>query len=185
MSDERRSAMGVECATSGCTREAEERSSYCRQCYADCIKGLLPRPQASSRPSFHEVCIDLAKSISRRSTCSRLQVGCVITSIDFRKVIAWGYNGGASGLENECASIEPGQCGHLHAEANAIINCDVPRATEKRVFVTDLPCAMCSKMLINLGGVREVVYARDYRIKDGLELLKRAGISTVCWIDNP
>jgi dCMP deaminase len=142
--------------------------------------GDLTKSDLKIRPTFRELCIDLAKSISRRSTCSRLQVGCVITSIDFRKVIAWGYNGGASGLENECMSAEPGLCGHIHAEANAIINCDVPRSTEKRVFVTDLPCSMCSKMLINLGGVREVVYARDYRIKDGLELLKRAGISAVC-----
>jgi dCMP deaminase len=131
-----------------------------------------------SRPTFPEICIELAQSISRRSTCSRLQVGCVITSIDFRKVIAWGYNGGASGLENECASLEPGKCEHVHAELNAIINCDVPRSTEKLVWVTDLPCLMCSKYLINLGGVKKVTYARDYRIKDGLELLRRAGIDT-------
>jgi dCMP deaminase len=139
----------------------------------------LSRPAVKvSRPSFPAICIDLAKSISRRSTCSRLQVGCVITSIDFRKVIAWGYNGGASGLENECASLDPGSCLHIHAEANAIINCDVPRNTEKLIWTTDLPCVMCSKMLINLGNVQKVTYARDYRIKDGLELLKRAGIET-------
>lgn len=130
----------------------------------------------TERPSFESIYMDLAFNMARRSTCQRLQVGCVITSPDFRKVIAVGYNGGASGLENDCESLEPGKCGHLHAECNAIINCDVPRATPKIVFCTDLPCVMCAKMLINLGGVQRVLYARDYRIKDALDLLHKAGI---------
>jgi deoxycytidylate deaminase len=64
----------------------------------------------------------------------------------------------------------------LHAEENAVINCDVPRATPKLVFVTMLPCAMCAKRLINLGGVRRVLYLEDYRLRDSLALLSRAGI---------
>lgn len=74
---------------------------------------------SAQRPSFEMICMGIARQLAMRSSCSRLQVGCVITSVDFRKIIAWGYNGGASGLENECASLEPGQCGHLHAEVNA------------------------------------------------------------------
>jgi dCMP deaminase len=107
-----------------------------------------------------------------------LQVGCVITSPDFRKVIAVGYNGGASGLENECASLTEGLCGHLHAECNAIINCDVPRETKKLIFTTHLPCMQCAKMLVNLGGVQVVYWANDYRIRDSLDLLRRASIHT-------
>lgn len=128
------------------------------------------------RPSFEFICMGLADTLSKRSTCSRLQVGCVIVSPDYRKVISWGYNGGASGLENECASLEPGKCLHLHAEENAIINCDVPRYVPKIVFVTHLPCIMCAKRLINLGGVQRLYYEHDYRIHDGVDLLGRAGI---------
>jgi len=128
------------------------------------------------RPTFDTIYMDFATKISMRSTCSRLQVGTVITSTDHRYVYGIGYNGGASGLKNECDSLEPGACGHLHSEINAIINCTVPRTTEKLVYITNLPCAMCAKALINLGGVKEVFYAKDYRLQEGLELLTQAGI---------
>ncbi len=119
----------------------------------------------------------LAITLAERSTCRRLQVGTVITSTDFRKVLAVGYNGNASGLHNGCDRDEVGNCGCLHSEENAVINCDSPRITEKVVFVTHLPCAMCAKRLINLGNVRRVVYAQDYRNRDSVELFSQVGIS--------
>jgi ADP-ribose pyrophosphatase YjhB (NUDIX family) len=100
---------------------------------------------------FEEVYIEFAESVAKRSTCKRLQVGTVITTTDFRKVLAIGYNGNATGLENKCDSDTPGNCGCLHSEENATINCDSPRNTEKYVFVTHLPCTMCAKRLLNLG----------------------------------
>lgn len=118
-----------------------------------------------------------AESISRRSTCKRLRVGTVITTTDFRKVLAVGYNGNASGLPDTCDREEPGNCGCLHSEENAVINCDSPRQIEKLVFVTHLPCVMCAKRLINLGNVRKVFYARDYRLRDSLKVLAAANIA--------
>ncbi|MGD9264630.1 MAG: deaminase, partial [Lysobacterales bacterium] len=100
------------------------------------------------RPSFEEVYMQFAETIARRSTCTRLDVGTVITTTDYRKVLAVGYNGNASGLPNSCDRDEPGNCGCLHSEENAVINCDAPRHTEKFVFVTHLPCAACAKRLI-------------------------------------
>jgi dCMP deaminase len=128
------------------------------------------------RPSFQEIYLKLAVLLSARSTCRRLQVGTVITSTDFRKVLAVGYNGNATGLPNTCDREEPGNCGCLHSEENAVINCDSPRHVEKMVFVTHLPCVQCAKRLINLGNVKAVYYANDYRIKDSLELMKTVGI---------
>lgn len=128
------------------------------------------------RPSFEEIYMRLALSLAERSTCRRLKVGSVITTVDFRKVIALGYNGSGSGLNNDCDSDEPGKCGCLHAEENAAINCDVPRDTKKIVFCTHLPCAMCAKRLINVGGVVQVYYLNDYRIRDSLALLESVGI---------
>ena len=129
-----------------------------------------------TRPTFQRIYLDLAHALSKRATCLRLQVGTVITSTDYRKVLAIGYNGNATGLPNQCDRAEPGNCGCLHSEENAVINCDAPRSTDKIVFVTHLPCVMCAKRLINLGNVRDVYYDLDYRLKDSLQLLEQVGI---------
>lgn len=128
------------------------------------------------RLSFEEIYMKLALALAERSTCKRLKVGTVITSVDYRKVLAVGYNGNATGLPNQCDRDEAGNCGCLHSEENAVINCDSPRAWPKHVFVTHLPCAMCAKRLINLGGVVKVTYLNDYRNKDSLKLLELTNI---------
>lgn len=65
----------------------------------------------------------------------------------------------------------------LHAEANAIIK--LARSTQSSngstLYVTDMPCMECSKLIVQ-AGIRRVVYERPYRIKDGVKLLERAGI---------
>ena len=128
------------------------------------------------RPTFDEVYIQFAETIARRSTCKRLAVGTVITTTDYRKVLAVGYNGNASGLANTCDREEPGNCGCLHSEENAVINCDAPRETKKFVFVTHLPCVACAKRLINLGNVDKIVYRNSYRNMDAVDLLRSVGI---------
>lgn len=134
------------------------------------------------RPGFPEIYLDLAKSLSRRSTCKRLNVGTVITTTDYRKVLAVGYNGNATGLSNVCDRDIAGDCGCLHSEENAVINCDSPRYVEKFVFVTHLPCPACAKRLINLGHVKKVTYLEDYRKKDAIDLLESVGIEVACYM---
>lgn len=129
------------------------------------------------RPTFEEIYMDLAFTLARRSTCVRLNVGTVITSTDFRKVLAVGYNGNATGLPNRCDRDEAGNCGCLHSEENAVINCDSPRTIEKLVFVTHLPCSACAKRLINLGNVKKIYYAHDYRTRDSLVLFETVNIA--------
>jgi dCMP deaminase len=135
------------------------------------------------RPSFETIYMNLAVQMASRSTCKRtnktgdlMQVGCAIVTPDFRKVLAVGYNGNASGLANECDSAEVGNCGCIHAEANAVVNCDAPRETKKIVLVTHLPCVACGKLLINLGNVQEVIYLSDYRNRASLENFDKVGI---------
>lgn len=136
----------------------------------------MSQPSERTRPTFQAIYLELASTLAGRSTCHRLQVGTVITSTDFRKVLAVGYNGNATGLHNGCDRDEPGNCGCLHSEENAVINCDAPRFIEKFVFVTHLPCIQCAKRLINLGNVKTVFYGTDYRIKDSVKLLQSVGI---------
>lgn len=131
------------------------------------------------RPSFEAIYMHLAETMAKRSTCRRLKVGTVITSCDYRKVLAVGYNGNASGLENSCDSDIPGSCGCLHSEENAVINCDSPRDVKKHVFVTHHPCVACAKRLINLGNVVKVFYGRDYRSSDAGKLFSQLNIELV------
>ncbi|MEK6705516.1 MAG: hypothetical protein AABZ06_06985 [Bdellovibrionota bacterium] len=137
----------------------------------------MKQEPTQKRPSFENIYLSLATILAARSTCARLQVGTVITTTDFRKVLAVGYNGNATGLGNACDRDEPGNCGCLHSEENAVINCDAPRFLDKYVFVTHLPCVACAKRLINLGNVKAVYYKNDYRIRDSIKLLQSVGIS--------
>lgn len=135
--------------------------------------------QEPTRPTFEEIYMNLAHQLAARSTCSRLNVGTVITSTDYRKVLAIGYNGNAAGLPNRCDRQEAGNCGCLHSEENAVINCDSPRAMEKHVFVTHLPCVGCAKRLINLGGVKKVFYRTEYRVPESRDVLSSVGIEVI------
>ena len=115
------------------------------------------RAMAAERPSFPAIYITLARALAARSTCGVDPVGAVITSVDFRKVLAIGYRGNASGLPNVCDHAGP-DCGCLHAEENAVIHCDAPRTEPKIAFSTALPCRACAKRLINLGGRRVIAF---------------------------
>lgn len=132
-----------------------------------------------SRPSFHKIYMDLALGFSERSTCARLKVGCVITSVDHGYVYAVGYNGNVSGGLNDCdrhGEEAVGNCGCLHAEDNATIKSQVPRDTKKIVYTTHLPCIVCAKRLIQLGGVTKVIYETPYRKTESIDLLQLHGI---------
>jgi dCMP deaminase len=129
------------------------------------------------RPTMIEVYSRMAADLSERSTCSRLRVGTVIASADLRLVLSIGYNGNAIGLPNCCDRDEPGNCGCLHSEENAIIGCGSPRSEAKIVIVTHSPCVMCAKRIINLGGVDQVYYRTEYRDGSSVDLLRSVGIS--------
>lgn len=134
------------------------------------------------RPSFQDIYLRLAVMMSERSTCERMKVGAVITSLDYRYVYGLGYNGSAAGDKNGCDRTGPdaiGSCGCLHAEVNAVINCTADRDKPKVVFCSHLPCVSCGKAIINLGGVQRVIYRNDYRIKDSLDWFERASIKAV------
>ena len=118
----------------------------------------------------------MAFQLARRSTCSRLQVGTVISSADYCRILAVGYNGNAAGLPNGCDRSDEGNCGCIHSEENAIIKCQESRKTPKIVMVTHIPCVMCAKRLINLGGVQHVYYALNYRIRDAIHILREVDI---------
>jgi dCMP deaminase len=128
------------------------------------------------RPSFDQIYMDFACNLAKRSTCSRLQVGCVIVTVDNHRVLSVGYNGGAKGVFNDCLSSEPGKCGHLHAEINSLIKFDYNDPARKKMYVTYNPCFACSVAIIN-ADIDEVIYLNEYRDMSGVELLQKAHVN--------
>lgn len=117
-----------------------------------------------------------AAEVAKVGACERAQVGCVLTPPDLSLPIGIGYNGPASGLPNRCARPdEPGNCGCVHAEANAVIKAPVG---PKWAFITIPPCERCAALLVN-AGVEAVVYnGEPHRegLMAGLDLLDSLGI---------
>lgn len=117
----------------------------------------------------------MAKIWAENSYCKRRQVGALI--VKDKMIISDGYNGTPSGFENVCEEDGVTKPYVLHAEANAItkIARSGNNADGATLYVTDEPCIECSKLIIQ-SGIRRVIFAREYRLHDGLELLKRAKI---------
>ena len=93
-------------------------------------------------------------------------------------IISDGYNGTPSGFENVCEDENGVTKPYvLHAEANAITK--VAKSGNSSdgatLYVTASPCIECSKLIIQ-AGIKRVVYKDEYRLTDGVDLLRKAGI---------
>ncbi|WP_297329766.1 dCMP deaminase family protein [uncultured Bacteroides sp.] len=123
--------------------------------------------------------IRMASIWAENSYCIRRQVGALI--VKDKMIISDGYNGTPAGFENICEDENNLTKPYvLHAEANAItkIACSNNSSNGATMYVTASPCIECSKLIIQ-AGIRRVVYSEKYRLEDGIELLKRAGIEVV------
>jgi dCMP deaminase len=129
----------------------------------------------SHRPSWDQVWMEFAKSISRRSYDPRHQVGAVIVTEDNTQVLAVGYNGNFAGGPNAVESTVPGESGMIHAEINALLKMDFNHPKGKKMYVTLSPCRMCAKAIVN-AGIKEVIYGEEYRDPAGVDLLKSVSI---------
>ena len=141
--------------------------------------------------------LDLAQTVSKRSTCLRRSYGAVIVKND--EVISTGYVGAPRGRKN-CSDlgyciraelkIPRGEryalCRSVHAEANAIISASRDKMIDATMYLTGVEpdgryvansccCSMCKRMVIN-AGIKEVVIRdteSDYRV-----------IPVTDWIEN-
>jgi dCMP deaminase len=96
-------------------------------------------------------------------------------------IISDGYNGTPSGFENICEDENNVTKTYvLHAEANAITK--IARSSNSSsgatMYITASTCIECAKLIIQ-AGIKRVVYSEKYRLEDGINLLKRAGIETI------
>ena len=121
----------------------------------------------------------MARIWSENSYCTRLKVGALI--VKGQMIISDGFNGTPSGFENICEDENNVTKPYvLHAEANAITKIAQSHNSSlgSTLYVTASPCIECAKLIIQ-SGIKRVVFGETYRLDDGLELLKRAGIETI------
>lgn len=129
------------------------------------------------RISEGEWLLEMAWVVSRRGSCSRLQVGAIICQKG--RTVSSGYNGSPSrlphcdhsdGLDQSCSAV-------VHAEANAIaFAARHGTAVDGGLLVcTHSPCLGCANLIIN-AGVRAVMFASVYKSLDGVDRLRAAGL---------
>jgi dCMP deaminase len=130
-----------------------------------------------NRPPLFEVFMRMAEELAKRSTCSRLQVGSVITDANLEHVVSIGYNGNVRGFPNQCDSDEAGKCGCIHSEQNAMVKAPGD-LRDKVAFITASPCVNCAKLMVQ-ANVSHVFFRNAYRDPSGLEVLQKAGVVAV------
>lgn len=121
----------------------------------------------------------MAKIWAENSYCQRRKVGALL--VKDKMIISDGFNGTPQGFENVCEDEDGNTKSYvLHAEANAITKVAQTSNSSKNatLYVTTSPCIECAKLIIQ-SGIKRVVFSEVYRLTDGVELLKRAGIECV------
>lgn len=127
-------------------------------------------------PSKEYVMMSNSVGMSLFSKSHSRRVGALIVSEDYEHLLSYGYNGDERGGIDIPESYEPGCSGFIHAEENALIKLRDKHPSV--MFLTDSPCEMCAKKIINAKTIKEVYYLREYRGLDGIGLLISNNIPT-------
>lgn len=142
---------------------------------------------STPRPTWEEYFLSLARAVATRADCTRRQVGAVI--VKDHRVMATGYNGappGADGCLTKGAcprgaagfdAIPPGSsydtgvgsCIAIHAEQNAVMYASYDQRQGATIYITDVPCDGCLKMLSGSGIDQIVTPVASYSRKDVFE----------------
>lgn len=139
------------------------------------------------RPNWDTYFMDIARLVSKRSTCLRRKVGAVL--VRERRILTTGYNGVPSGITHciergclrEQTKTPSGErhelCRGLHAEQNAIIQAAIHGVIidGATLYCTNHPCIICTKMLIN-ARIKSIIYDEGYSDELAREMLAEAGI---------
>ncbi|HEX2021305.1 MAG TPA: cytidine/deoxycytidylate deaminase family protein [Candidatus Thermoplasmatota archaeon] len=155
---------------------------------ADPAAPPTPAQTLAQRPGWESYFMEMARLVSRRSSCHRRAVGAVI--VKSKQVLTTGYNGNPPDFEHcatmgcirEMLNVPSGQhhelCTGLHAEQNAIIQAAVTGVSiaGATLYTTTFPCVTCAKMIM-AARIGEVVYDEGYPDELGRFMLARSGIA--------
>ncbi len=134
--------------------------------------------------------MSITRLVAERSTCLRRKVGAIL--VKGKRILCTGYNGAPAGLSHcletgclrEQLGVKSGQrhelCRALHAEQNVLIQAAFHGiAVEGAVlYCTNLPCSICTKMLIN-AGIRKIYFQEGYPDELSRQMLEEAGIELI------
>lgn len=129
------------------------------------------------RISREAMFMEMARIASKRSTCSRLNVGALVVMEN--NPISVGWNGAAPKephcAGNDCPGMVPGKCPSIHAEANALRKAAsiIEAGTAVDLYVTHSPCGLCSLLIQNSDlFVRRILFEVPYRSTEHLAMFK-------------
>ena len=116
---------------------------------------------SNPRPSWNNYFKEIVKVTASRSSCKRLQVGCLF--VHNNRIVAQGYNGFLPGCPHESKMREGHEQATIHAEQNAISDCANRGVSTKNitVYITHYPCLNCMKSLC-AAGVSKIYYIDNY-----------------------
>tara|TARA_Y100000389_G_scaffold204970_1_gene261421 strand:- start:20115 stop:20522 length:408 start_codon:yes stop_codon:yes gene_type:complete len=114
------------------------------------------------RPSWDEYFKSISILTASRSSCSRLNVGCVI--VRNNRIIAQGYNGHLPGTPHNSLIVDGHEQATVHAEQNAIADCAKRGVScnNSTAYITHYPCINCCKILL-ASGICKIKYINDYK----------------------
>lgn len=138
-----------------------------------------------TRVDWDNYFLEIAKVVSKRSTCIRRKYGAVI--VKNNKIISTGYNGSPKGAINcidsgtcvrEVKNIPKGEryelCESVHAEQNAIIQASLADMQDGTIYIfgfepsgeiaTSTPCLLCQRMIKNAGIVKVVCFDENKKL---------------------
>lgn len=144
----------------------------------------------NSRPDWDSYFMEIARIVSKRSTCKRRSIGALV--VKEKRILSTGYNGAPIGLKHcidagclrEKLNIASGErhelCRGLHAEQNAIIQAAYHGVSINGadIYSTHLPCSICIKMIIN-AGIAKVFYVDGYPDALATEMVNESGVNIV------
>lgn len=121
--------------------------------------------QIDHRPSWNDYFITMAYLISKRSSCERLNVGCIVTKDN--RIVTTGYNGHLPNAPHVSVVRNDHEQMTIHAECNAVAD-SAKRGVSLQnciAYITHMPCLMCAKMLI-ASGITHIIFCEIYKTDD-------------------
>ena len=131
------------------------------------------------RLNWDEYFISIAYLTASRSSCKRLNVGCVI--VDNNRIVATGYNGHIAGAPHTSIVRDEHEQATIHAEQNAIAD-----AAKRGIglngttaYVTHFPCITCFKLMVQ-SGIHVIKYMTDYKNDPLIQsLIQSSGVKLI------
>ena len=114
------------------------------------------------RPTWDEYFTQIVKVAASRSSCKRLNVGCLL--VKDNRIISQGYNGFLPGCPHKSIVRNNHEQSTVHAEQNAIADCAKRGASceNSTAYITHYPCIICCKLLL-ASGIKKIKYINDYK----------------------